>query len=191
MLKRRPKSDVSPEERSAVFRALVEHYGLSKQHSEMRTEGAKPTAENTFWQKLTEAMMYDFIPAYQPKVKKDVDLLLDWVEAGGTVLPFYADFRRYRDHFYQAQLVWLIEAQVQRKDRSREWVFRWFANEEERKGAKEQERRTSLLPTPYRRRLTSKSLRQAYNSIPRTVRENPHVYLPIIGLSPLPARLEA
>jgi hypothetical protein len=120
--------------------------------------------------------MLDFVPAYQPN-KRAGQLLLDWMHAGGNVLNFFDDLPQ-RQHFYQAQLVRLIQEQERQKDRPREWVFRWFANKEEIKGSKEKERRTSLLPRPYRKRSTAISIREAFNSTPGAVRKRPFDYLP-------------
>ena len=191
ILRRRLKNWVLAEEEEAVFKALVEHYRLSKEHQVMlqKAKGLVPdaAARSVFWEKLARSLMLDFVPAYRPN-KPDGQLLLDWVHAGGDVLSFFDDLHG-RQHFYQAQLVWLIQEQARRKDRPREWVFRWFANEEEIKGPKEKERRISLLPRPYRGRLAAKSLKQAYTNIPRPVRERPYDYLPFVGLGPAPARL--
>ena len=101
-------------------------------------------------------------------------------------MSFFDDLPR-RQHFYQAQLVCLLQEQARLKERSLAWVFRWFANKEETKGLKGEEKRNSLLPRPYRRRLTAKSLKQAYNSIPRPVRDKPYEYLPFVALDPAPA----
>jgi hypothetical protein len=185
ILKRRFNLGSSAEDRRAVFQALVEHYW--QKHHETPREKMDPSRENAAatisWQALAEALMFDFIPAFQPKLSKtNSHILRDWMNAGGSISTFMADFDRYYRHFYQAQLVWLIQEQVRQKDRSRAWVFRWFANEVETQGPKEKERRTSLLPRPYRKRFTEKSLKQAFNAIPRSVRERPCDYLPVLGL---------
>lgn len=180
ILRRRLKSRVLAEEEGAVFKALVEHYRLSKEHQVMlqKAKGLVPdtAARSVFWEKLARSLILDFVPAYRPN-KPDVQLLRDWVHAGGEVLNFFADLPR-RQHFYEAQFVGLIQDQARRKGRPREWVFRWLANEEEIKGPKEKERRTSLLPRPYRRRSTALSIREAFNRIPKAVRERPFDYLP-------------
>ena len=168
----------------------MDRYRLSKEHLEMLREANNSSHENVagtvFWRGLAKALMHDFIPAYQPKLSKaDKHILLDWMDAGGGVSHFFSD-PRFRRHFYQAQLVWLIQGQEVQKDRSRAWVFDWFANKEETQGPKEAKRRTSLLPRPYRQRLTPKSLKQAFTSIPRSVRERPDQYLPFVGLGPRP-----
>jgi hypothetical protein len=191
ILRRRLKSRVLAEEEEAVFKALVEHYRLSKEHQVMlqKAKGVVPdtAARCVFWERLARSLMLDFVPAYQPN-KPDGQLLLDWMRAGGDVMSFFDDLHR-RQHFYQAQLVWLIQEQARRKDRPQAWVFRWFANEVETQGPKEKERRISLLPCPYRGRLTAISLKQAFMSIPRPVRMKPYDYLPVVGLGPAPARL--
>ncbi len=180
ILRRRLKKGVSAEEREPVFKALVEHYRLSYEHQAMlqKAKGLSPdtTARGVFWERLARSLMFDFVPAYRPN-KPDGQLLLDWMHAGGNVMSFFDDLPR-RQHFYQAQLVGLIQDQARRKDRSREWVFRWFANEEETGGPKESSRRTSLLPRPYRKRKTAESIREAFNSIPGAVRKRPFDYLP-------------
>jgi hypothetical protein len=194
ILKRRLKSGVSAEEEEAVFKALVEHYRLSEQHDEMlrKVKGLARdySAESAFWRTLAKSLMLDFIPAYWRKLgKAEGQLLLDWMKAGGSVESFFAGSSRNHRHFYQAQLVWLIQEQGRQKDRPQAWVFRWFANEVETQGPKEKERRISLLPRPYRGRSTAISLKQAYMSIPRPVRKKPYDYLPFVGLGPAPARL--
>ena len=77
-----------------------------------KTKGLVPDyrAESLFWQALAQSLMFDFIPAYQPPQLSEVTkhILLDWMDAGGTVPDFMADAARYYRHFYQAQLVWLI-----------------------------------------------------------------------------------
>ena len=193
-LKRPLKADAFSEGRESVFQALVDRYRLSKEHLEMLREANNSPHENVagtvFWRGLAKALMHDFIPAYQPKLSKaDKHILLDWMDAGGGVSHFFSD-PRFRRHFYQAQLVWLLQWQKTQKNRSLAWVFRWFSNEEDTQGPKEKTRRTALLPRPYRRRLTSLSLKQAFNSIPRFVRERPDQYLPFVGLGPAAAKLQ-
>ena len=125
------------------FEALVEHYGLSDRYYEMlrRPKGLSPenAAGAVFWRSLAQLLMLDFIPVFQPKLSKADKRLLS---IGWTLVAlletFMADFDRHR-HFYQAQLVCLIQEQVRQKDRSRAWVFRWFANEVETQGPKERE----------------------------------------------------
>jgi len=182
ILKRRLKSRAfaGEREREPVFKALVEHYRLSNEHQAMlqKAKGVVPetAARSVFWERLARSLMLDFVPAYQPN-ERDGQLLLDWIHAGGNVMSFFDDLLR-RQHFYEAQFVELIQDQAREQDRSREWVFRWFANEEEIKGPKEKERRTSLLPRPYRQRSTAISIREAFNCIPRAVRKRPFDYLP-------------
>ena len=143
ILKRRLKSRAFAGEREPLFKALVEHYRLSNEHQAMlqNTKGLAPdtAARSVFWERLASSLMLDFVPAYRPN-KPDGQLLLDWMHAGGNVKSFFDDWPR-RQHFYQAQLVGLIQDQARRKDRSREWVFRWLANEEETGGPKERSRR--------------------------------------------------
>lgn len=182
ILRQRLKSGMFAEERKweAVFKALVEHYRLSNEHQVMlqKAKGLVPdtAARSVFWEQLARSLMLDFVPAYRPN-KSDGQLLVDWMHAGGNVLNFFADLPR-RQHFYEAQLVTLVQDKARRQDRPREWVFRWFAHKEERKGSKEQERRTSLMPRPYRKRKTAISIREAFNSIPSAVRKRPFDYLP-------------
>jgi hypothetical protein len=182
LLRRRLKSLVfaGEREREVVFKALVEHYQLTEQHDEMlqKVKGLSPdtAARSVFWERLARSLMLDFVPAYQLN-KRDGQLLLDWMQAGGNVLNFFVDLPR-RQHFYQAQLVCLIQEQAYRKNRPREWVFRWFAHKEERGGSKERSRRTSLLPPRYRKRSTARSIREAFNRIPTAVRKRPFDYLP-------------
>ena len=194
ILKRRLNIGSSAEVDEDVFKALVEHYRLSEQHNETPREKMDPSRENAAatvsWRALARALMLDFIPAYQPKLRKaDGHLLRDWMDAGGSVLNIYGHSSHYRRHFYQAQFVWLIQEQKRQKARSREWVFRWFAHEEEKIGPKERSRRTSLLPRPYRRRSTSESPRQAFNSIPKTVRHRSVFFLPWWGSARAPRSL--
>ena len=194
ILRRRFKPGRSADDRQAVFKALVERYRPTEKSEEMlpKTKGLVPEdrAGSLFWQTLAQSLMFDFIPAYQPQLSEVTKhILLDWISAGGTVEAFMADDARYHRHFYQAQLVRLIQEQGRQKDRPQAWVFRWFANEVETQGPKEKERRISLLPRPYRGRSTAISLKQAYMSIPRPVRMKPYDYLPVMGLGPAPARL--
>jgi hypothetical protein len=187
LLRRRFKPGRSADERRAVFDALVEHYRLTEMSKAMRhrTEALSPEdeARSLFWEALAQSLMFDFIPAFQLKQSKaDKHILIDWMKAGGTVPTFYADSARYYRHFYQAQLVWRIQEQKRQKKRSRAWVFRWFANKEETQGRREHEKRTLLLPRPYRKRSTEKSLKHAFGSIPPFVRNRPHEYLPPTGL---------
>ena len=182
ILRQRLKSGMFAEEREreAVFKALVDHYQLSNEHQLMlqKVKGLVPdtAARSVFWEQLARSLMLDFVPAYKPK-KRDGQLLLDWMHAGGNVISFFDDLPR-RQHFYQAQLVELIEGLTRRKDRSREWVFRWFANEEEKGGPKERSRRTCLLPQHYRKRATAGSIKIAFMDIPKAIRKRPFDYLP-------------
>ena len=186
ILKRRFNFGSSAQDRQVVFEALIEHYCRPGKHHEHTREMSSPREEagaTASWQALAEALMFDFIPAYQPKVSKtNKHILLDWMDAGGSVSAFMADSARCYRHFYQAQLVWLIQEQARQKGCPRAWVFRWFANEVETQGPKEEARRISLLPRPYRKRSTEKSLKQAFSSIPSFVRKRPHEYLPPTGL---------
>jgi hypothetical protein len=193
ILRRRLKLGSFAYEQPAALKALVEHYRLSDRYYEMLrgTKGLSPenSAGAVFWRSLAQLLMLDFIPVFQPKLSEaDKHLLSDWIDAGGTLETFMDDPARHQ-HFYQAQLVCLLQEQARLKGRSLAWMFRWFANKEETQGLKGKEKRNSLLPRPYRRRLTAESLKQAYNSIPRPVREKPYDYLPFVGLGPAPARL--
>ena len=122
------------------------------------TKGLSPenAAGAVFWRSLAQLLMLDFIPVFQPKLSEaDKHLLSDWMDAGGTIATFMDDPDRHQ-HFYQAQLVCLLQEQARLKDRSRAWLFRWFANEVDTNGPKEKQRRISLLPRAYRERFDLK-----------------------------------
>ena len=123
-------------------------------------------------------LMGEFIPTYRPKPEKpkrvDANGMEDWWKAGGTLIGGPGDFTA----FYQAQFAKVIEAKKGELRKSRAWVFGWFANENARTSPGEAAKRRELLPRPYRKRQTSGSLRQAFNSIPLQVRKDPDACLP-------------
>jgi len=189
ILKRRLRDDASPAERREAFNSLVGRYGLSELYNKMIAEKTEATRQSsasaTFWEALATSLMRDHVKAFRPKlIKTDKTILFDWLKAGGDVQGFWENIDRYRRHFYEAQLVWLIRCVQQKKDCTRAWAFRWLANEAEAGGPNERERRAALLPRRYQKRSTPRSLKEAFMIIDRSVRVMPSLYLPNVGLGP-------
>lgn len=181
ILKKRIRDDATEAERIVVFNALVTHYRLADRFTELMKEPAgdqKQVLATMFWSDLAMQLLFDWIPAYYlmpPGRRKGANSSsLDWIDAGGSFLLQPKDI----EAFYQAQFVELIAKRVAETRRSRNWVFQWFANEQAVAGNKEAMLRRQMLPRPFRNRATSQSLRQAFNSIPKAVRQNPRAYLP-------------
>jgi hypothetical protein len=140
-------------------------------------------ASEVWWRCLALNLASDFIPAFQEPARRGRSAhgaISDWQIASGLSSgdPTAQELRR----FYQAQLVEVISDRMRKAHKPRSWVFKWFANEIEKVDKRRAEERRRLLPSIYRKRTTSGSLRQAFNSIPRSVRQNPSIFLPPRGL---------
>ena len=61
-------------------------------------------------------------------------------------------------------------------------VFRWLANEIEKAPEVKARQRMAMLPKCFRARTTSGSLKEAFDSIPKAVRDNPANYLGLTTL---------
>jgi len=183
ILTRRPKNDA---ERRSVFEAVAARYGLADKLKEMLSAPTdsplKATHGQKFFAELAISLMIELFPAYRltrpGRRKSDKEAPGDWVTAGGSMLFPPTDFSA----FYQAQFVQTVERLAKEQRKSRESIFRWLANEAQVASPKEAHARLALLPRPYQKRQTSRSLRQAFNSIPKRIRSNPNLYLPTRGL---------
>jgi len=171
-----PKQKPSEAESKAAFNALLEHYNLTNIFEAVTDAGSledRREQEIVFYSKLASSLLRDFVPAFgkhggRPTRFKKADVM-DWIEAGGSGFTCPRDMTP----FHQAQLVAVIQRLEAEKGQSREWVFRWLT---EKKSGHEERR--SLLPRLYRGRTTAKSLREAFNGIPKAVRDNPSSFLP-------------
>jgi hypothetical protein len=103
----------------------------------------------------------------------------EWIRISGGSPGLLAD----PNSFYQALFVQTINQICENRQwRQRAKAFRWFASEDERTGGNaEAQRRRDLLPRPFRDRKTSGSLKNAFDSIPKEIRENPERHLPTSG----------
>jgi hypothetical protein len=160
------------------FAAVVERYelkGLLREMEAAPLSTAKTMRAQVFWCRLALALMAEFFPVYRPLSAN----LQDWLNAGGSIFgaPSTRDeFKR----FYQAQLIDAIERKrtEKKRSRSREWVFQWFANEKVIATDEAEARaRLELLPKAYRLR-KSHSIRQAFYTIPTSVRDRYRDFLP-------------
>jgi hypothetical protein len=184
ILTRRLRDGAPDGDRQAVFNALIAHYRLTGKWEDFQREPKgsplRSSKEAASWRELALLLAQDFIKACHPtfkfKIIDKLDEFQDWVAAGGSKQDFPSDSTK----FYQAQLVEVIQKREAESGKSRAWVFCWFANEAPAatSNSKEANDRHLLLPRPYRKRGTSGSLKQAYNSIPRAVRNNPRGSLP-------------
>lgn len=182
LLRNPPKRGRSKRENQAVFDALLDHYGLTDVFASLASEqdvARQLELSIDLWSKLTIKLLNDFIPAYRlsaigrPKTFGKPEIT-DWISAGGGPFACPSDMTS----FYQAQFVEVVTKLEQAKSKSRAWVFLWLANETEKVGPQQAEARRAMLPRPYRKRGTSRSLRQAFNAIPRSVRSSPMDHLP-------------
>lgn len=182
ILRRRVPDEASDAEKQAAFDAVVAHYNLTERYTAFmgapNGSTLRAPAAVAFWCELAVKLMFDFIPAYHlgkpGRRRNTTGNAVDWIAAGGGVLGVPADLTA----FYQAQLVQRIEARMSESGQSKAWVFRWFANEVAITTPHEAAARRALLPRPYRKRGTSASLKEAFNSIPKSVRLNPKEFLP-------------
>lgn len=177
-LGKRLKKGATEEDRKAQWEALVGHYRLAKEWQALSAESSVERRA-VFWERLATRLLLDFVPGFTlaasgRKARFGEVHPEDWSEAGGSLLGFPDDMTA----FYQAQLVELIARLEAEKGKSREWVFRWLANEIEKVGPHKAAERRAMLPRPYRTRKTAKSIRVALGSIPREVRDNPAAHLP-------------
>lgn len=74
--------------------------------------------------------------------------------------------------FYQAQLVEIIAKLETKKSESKEWLFRWLPTEIEKDVPHRAAERRALPLRPCRARKTATSIREAFGSIPREVRDS-------------------
>jgi hypothetical protein len=170
-------------EREAALRSLLAHYGLLDDFDAMAAEPPGTTSNlrrsADVWGRLAHGLMSDFIPAFRSVGKRGRRPIFGrpdpvaWALAGGTILGAPSDMTS----FYQAQFVLLVERLKSIKGQRRANVFRWLANESEKvRGHREAERR-AMLPLPYRRRVTSASLSEAFRAIPKEIRRDPKAHL--------------
>jgi hypothetical protein len=133
---------------------------------------------------LARALM-ERIPAFKPPPSPrasriDPDLFVsDWARISGGPPGLLAD----PTSFYQALFVQTInQICEQRKWQQRMKAFRWLASESEKTGGQaEAQRRRHLLPRPFRDRKTSRSLKNAFDLIPKEIRDHPERHLPTSG----------
>jgi hypothetical protein len=181
VLRRRIRDDAPDVETHEPWWALMQHYGLGTKFRELMDappSDRKQVLATLFWSDLALCLLFDFVPAYRNQKpgrhKTATANLADWINAGGNGLQPPAELTS----FTQAQFVLVIAEQQRLSGRSRAWVFKWFANEVAKTTLSQAAARRELLPQLYRKRTTSGSLKQAFNDIPLTVRENPTRFLP-------------
>jgi hypothetical protein len=164
--------------------AVIAHFGLEKDANRTfaATDDAqaKEQARLRFFEGLALRLLVEYIPAFSRSRPGRRPTQVDqpwkvWGDAGGSREDYH---RENMAAFYQAQFVMAIEGLKQERGRSRAWVFRWLANEEELASPKVAAQRRDLLPPPYRNRTTAGALKEAFAKIPREVRKSPHRFLP-------------
>jgi hypothetical protein len=173
------KRAATEDEQLAAIGALVAHLGLGERFQELKgTLPAGGELGRAYLCELALGLMREFIPAFRPKRERNAPFAeqayRDWIAAGGGLLGCPWDYK----HFYQAMLVKVVADLEREKKKSREWIFGWLANEQSPGSPSEAKRRRSLLSLPFQGRRTSKSLRQAFNIIPKDVKQHPERYLP-------------
>jgi hypothetical protein len=171
------KTARTPNERRAALDALVGFLGLSVRRLAEMEAAARYAA-------LARALM-ERIPAFRPPPSRPSSRMDDgsfvdaWAEISGGPPGLLAD----PTSFYQALFVQTINQICQeRKWRQRMKAFRWLAFEDEKTGGKgEAQRRRDLLPRPFQGRRTSRSLKNAFDLIPKAIRDHPDRHLPTSG----------
>jgi hypothetical protein len=170
------KRATTPGERRAAFDALVSYLGLSLEQLAELEEGPRNAA-------IARALM-ELMPAFRPPAggasRIDFGLFVDdWAKISGGPPGLLAD----PTSFYQALFVRAInQICEQRKWRQRMKAFRWLAFEDEKIGGEsEAQRRRHLLPTLFQNRKTSRSLKHAFDLIPKEIRDHPERHLPEPG----------
>jgi hypothetical protein len=175
ILKRRTKS---PAEKQAALNALFEYAGLADEHA--RFDSNDPQEVTQLLAKLGLNLTRKLIPAFRPSraggnSRMSAEFYEDLQKAGavwGLLGPSVSP-----DEFYGAQFAQVIEQLRQEKGRKRMQVFRWLANEIEKVPEVKARQRMAMLPKCFRARTTSGSLKEAFDSIPKAVRDNPANYL--------------
>ena len=181
-LRKRPSAreerEADAAKHDALWSALLDSYGVRR---EWVAAAQAPDAARSarFWEVLATKLIHDWIPAYRPtKAGRPSRFGApnpdDWYAAGGGLISWPDDMTS----FYQAQLVQLVSRLEAEKKQSKEWVFRWLANEQSVVGPRQAAERIKMLPRPYRQRTTSGSIREAFGKVPDHVRENPAAHLP-------------
>ena len=167
----------TPAERRAALDALVGYLGLSVRRLAEMEEVPRYAA-------FARALM-ERIPAFRPPPSRPASridealFVSDWAAISGGPPGLLAD----PTSFYQALFVQAInQICEERKWRQRIKAFRWLAFEDEKIGGQsEAQRRRHLVPRPFQDRRTSRSLKNAFDLIPKAIRDHPERHLPTPG----------
>lgn len=149
-----------------------------------RQKAIELAREASYWRDLAFKLAADVAPAFLkpnhvPEPMPVEELLRfaeDWEAAGGTD---HEAIPRDPNSFYQAQFVLTVRSIAAKHKKSERWAFQWFANKQVVTTPEKAKERLALLPGPYRARRTAGSLKEAFDTIPKHVRDNPTAFVPV------------